>query len=230
MRDYKLYMHINKINGKKYIGITQQKIQRRWRNNGRGYIKSVFFYKAIQKYGWDNFEHIVLEDGLTLEEANQKEIDLINKYNTTNEKYGYNLDLGGTNGKHSKEVCERLKQIAIENHKKGLYDNSYKYRKGHKPAPKSKEGIEKLRQNMLKNNPMKNPETRLKVSRANKGKFIGEKSVCSKKVKCLETGEIFNSLNLAMNKYNNTHIGDVCNGKRNKASGYHWQWLEKEGL
>jgi hypothetical protein len=171
-----------------------------------------------------------LEDGLTLEEANKKEIELIAKYNTTNKEYGYNLDLGGTNGKHSKEVCERLKQISIENHKKGLYDNSYKFCKGHKPAQKSKEGIEKLRQNMLKNNPMKNPETRLKVSRANKGKFIGEKSVCSKKVKCLETGEIFNSLNLAMNKYKNTHIGDVCNGKRNKASGYHWQWLEKEEL
>ena len=51
---YKIYAHINKINGKIYIGQTCRKnVNQRWRN-GRGYINNVAFYRAIQKYGWDN--------------------------------------------------------------------------------------------------------------------------------------------------------------------------------
>ena len=32
-----VYMHVNKINGKKYVGITSQKPEERWKNNGIGY-------------------------------------------------------------------------------------------------------------------------------------------------------------------------------------------------
>ena len=55
-----IYMHTNKINGKKYIGQTFQNIEYRWRQDGSGY-KGQPFYNAIEKYGWDNFEHKILK-------------------------------------------------------------------------------------------------------------------------------------------------------------------------
>ena len=71
LNNYVIYCHKNKINSKCYIGITQQKPKRRWQN-GVGY-KTQNFYRAIEKYGWNNFEHIILEEGLSLEEATKKE-------------------------------------------------------------------------------------------------------------------------------------------------------------
>ena len=50
-----VYKHTNKENGKVYIGITSQEPKRRWQN-GAGYYGTYFYY-AIQKYGWDGFEH-----------------------------------------------------------------------------------------------------------------------------------------------------------------------------
>ena len=70
---YTVYQHKNKINGKVYIGITMQEPEKRWGVNGRNYKSSPHFYSAIQKYGWDNFEHNILFTNLTKEEACLKE-------------------------------------------------------------------------------------------------------------------------------------------------------------
>ena len=32
MANFTLYTHINKLNNKKYIGITKQKVDKRWQN------------------------------------------------------------------------------------------------------------------------------------------------------------------------------------------------------
>ena len=82
-KEYIVYMHKNKINNKIYIGITKQKPKNRW-NYGNGYLNSGHFIKAIRKYGWNNFEHIILYEKLTLFEAEQKEIELIAKYKSNN--------------------------------------------------------------------------------------------------------------------------------------------------
>ena len=80
---WQVYIHINKINNKKYIGITSEKDpNKRWKN-GLGYKRQIF-YKAIQKYGWDNFQHKILFTNLTEQQAKQKEIELIALYNTNN--------------------------------------------------------------------------------------------------------------------------------------------------
>lgn len=90
---YTVYMHRNKINQKVYIGITGQKPETRW-NNGAGY-HNTYFANAIKKYGWDNFEHIILFTGLTKEEAGAKERELIAIYNATDKERGYNIAIGG---------------------------------------------------------------------------------------------------------------------------------------
>ena len=51
---YCVYAHINKYNGKIYIGQTQN-IKERWRCNGKNYFSSIKFFNAIKKYGWNNF-------------------------------------------------------------------------------------------------------------------------------------------------------------------------------
>lgn len=55
-------MHDNKVNHKKYIGITGQDPEERWRH-GTNYRTCVAFNRAIQKYGWDGFDHIILYTG-----------------------------------------------------------------------------------------------------------------------------------------------------------------------
>lgn len=104
-RKYCVYKHTNKINGKVYIGQTGQKPERRWGNQGSGYKANPYFYNAIKKYGWDNFEHEIIDFNLTLEESNELEIELINKFDSRNPEKGYNLKSGGSNG----ELAESTK-------------------------------------------------------------------------------------------------------------------------
>ena len=111
---HKVYVHINKINGKMYIGQTCQSLQQRSGRNGKLYLECPIFGKAIKKYGWNNFKHIVLIDNLSQEEANIIEKELIKKYNTIIN--GYNVSPGGKSisGKgHPKSkpvICIETKQ------------------------------------------------------------------------------------------------------------------------
>ena len=61
---YTVYMHTSPSN-KRYIGVTKQKPISRWRTDGSGYKHNKHFWNAIQKYGWDNFEHIIIEEGFS---------------------------------------------------------------------------------------------------------------------------------------------------------------------
>lgn len=90
---YCVYKHTTPC-GKVYIGITSQSVSSRWRN-GYGYQRNSYFWKAIQKYGWDNIKHEILFDSLTKEEAEAKEIELIAEYCSTDSARGYNIDNGG---------------------------------------------------------------------------------------------------------------------------------------
>lgn len=98
-RIHSLYIHINKLNGKVYVGITKD-IEARWYGCGVNYKGCPVFYKAIEKYGWDNFEHVILKDDLTRNEAELAEIELISKLRANNPNFGYNIEAGGAGSYH----------------------------------------------------------------------------------------------------------------------------------
>ena len=93
MQGYYIYVHTNKKNGAKYVGITTQNPKQRWAN-GSGYSTQKKFYNAILKYGWDNFDHQVWEVG-SMEDMLYGEQYLIKYWDTI--KNGYNVSSGGKN-------------------------------------------------------------------------------------------------------------------------------------
>lgn len=103
MGAYVVYAHKNKVNGKKYIGMTNNP-ERRWRSKGIEYKPKSYekqnrpFWNAIEKYGWKNFEQKILAEKLTFEEACELEKKYIQEYETTPHANGYNVALGGEGG------------------------------------------------------------------------------------------------------------------------------------
>lgn len=217
-RNYKLYVHISP-NGKRYYGITGINEKRRW-NYGNGY-KNQHFQRAINKYGWENFEHIVLFDNLTKKEACLLEQMYIALYNTTNPKYGYNKDLGG-----NVASIETINKRGMAIKGKCAGDKHYLYGKHH-----TKETIEKMSiANSGENNPMYGKkrtvsnDTRAKISKSMKNKGIT-------KVICLDTGEVFDSIQQAELKYNpsnkvSSNISACCRGKQKVAYKHKWMYYE----
>lgn len=203
-------MHENKLNHKKYIGITCQKPTQRWRG-GKGY-KIGAFKNAIDKYGWDNFNHIVLYEHLSKEEACLKEQELIKKYNTMDNNYGYNLCEGGnlTLGyHHTKEAREKMSES-----KKGTYDgeNNPMYGKSGILAPMYGKHLTE--------------EHKRKISEAKKGKTNYHTKTLYKKVdqydlngNYIKTWESISSIEKELN-IKGTHISRVCRGKRKTTGGY----------
>lgn len=89
---YVVYRHIFP-NGKSYIGITSQyPLWHRWRG-GHGYNKQPKMWRAILKYGWENVQHEVLAESLTLAEANRVEREMVARFDSI--ENGYNISSGG---------------------------------------------------------------------------------------------------------------------------------------
>ncbi len=90
---YMVYQHIFP-NGKRYIGVTRTKVEKRWGHNGYNY-KSQLVGRAISKYGWDNIKHEIFCVCETKEQAERVERFLVSYYDTMNPKHGYNVLPGG---------------------------------------------------------------------------------------------------------------------------------------
>lgn len=102
-KGYCVYVHTNKTNGKRYVGITSQKPEARWEN---GYQYNQHFSRAIEKYGWDGFRHEVLISDLTKDQACEWEKALIAQFCTQDRDKGYNIQSGG-------EGCAEQNKIAV---------------------------------------------------------------------------------------------------------------------
>lgn len=109
---YTVYMHRHKDNGKVYIGCTKKTLAARF-DNGNGYKRCSRFWDAICEDGFDAFEHVILHDGLTKDEAYEFEEKLIDAYDSMNPNCGYNLRRGGLHNVPCPEVGRNISRAKM---------------------------------------------------------------------------------------------------------------------
>ena len=201
MKEYTVYKHVNKINGKVYVGLTNN-VKRRWRNSGYFYKGSPYFKHAIDKYGWDNFEHEILFEHLTEEEAKQKETEMVLYYRSNEPDYGYNLTNGGDLNVPNEEVRQKISKSKsnmtgeqLQHVKEAAQLREQKYKQQGRKNPfygktHTKETREKLSKSNWYN---KDPEKFMEMHK-NHLNCGGSESRFAKKVVRLMDGKIYNTM------------------------------------
>jgi len=116
-----IYLTVNRLNYRKYIG---KDVQKRNTYLGSGKVLK----RAIAKYGRENFVKFILEE-CPIDELAEREIHWIKVFDTFNSKTGYNLTEGGEGllgRKHTEETKEKIREL----HRLGRYDEVNKSRIG----------------------------------------------------------------------------------------------------
>lgn len=218
-------------------------MEERAQANGHNYRECRRFYAAIKKYSWSSFIPEILETVKTVDEANEREIYYINLYNSTDERYGYNLALGGEN----KEMHPETKAIISMKAKERYTDKTKNpmYGKKHSKEAREKQSAKKRGEN----NPMfgsvwtdaqrANSGTRgkhLNISDerrrvlAENAKRMGE-TVGLKPVRCIEDNSTFPSITSA-SKYYGVSVATLSGhlrGAQKSCCGKHFEYIDLEG-
>lgn len=118
MKTNEVYKITNKVNGKIYIGITNQgsgvRYYKHWSDARKGDPCPI--HKAMAKYGKENFTLEIIDFANNYGELKEKEKFYIKKFNSMDRSIGYNLTEGGdgTFGRlHSEETKEKIRQKAL---------------------------------------------------------------------------------------------------------------------
>lgn len=189
-----IYCIENKINHKKYIGQSVD-IKERWRHERQNKKNNKHFTRAINKYGIDNFLFTILEE-CSPQELDDKEQLYIKKFNSDNQKFGYNMETGGKNYStwFVKLSEEERKEI---NKKRSLTQKG-------KSKNWSQGGKER-------------------IAKANLDRLRRYKKL--KSVYCLETDTIYESISEAAKKNginDSVLVSRCCNKKMNTTNGLHF--------
>lgn len=200
---YCVYKH-TAPNGKVYIGVTGREPSERFAS-GHGYRKNVLFWRAIQKYGWGNISHDILQDNLEKNAAYHLERFYIRQYDSCNPEIGYNISIGGEGGtlgvkfsketrdniskghiglRHSEETLKKLRNSKTgannPNYGKHLSDEQKKKISISVRAAQSSPEIKNKISNAIKQHYRDHPEHRQKLSDRIKGEknyFYGKRLI-----------------------------------------------------
>jgi len=245
--------------GKIYVGQTKTSLEeRRCRHEYNAFSKNMqtYFYRALRKYGKDDFEWSIIYEASELEDLDVLEIQFIESLNTLVPN-GYNLTKGGDGGDtfsrlSSEEQDQKRRKMSLASTGRRAITTL---------------GRQRLRENMLKNNPMKREEVRRKVSEHH-ADVSGENNPMYGKthtdevkkklsilatgrvpsddvralwsrqrsgagnpkahpIRCVETGEVFSHIKEALSRYGQISISRAIREKKT-AGGYHWERITKE--
>ena len=203
-----IYKIENQINHKDYIGKTEYnpnlREKQHWREATKERSTSRAIYRAIKKYGIENFTFEVLEETYNSNEREQYYIMLFDSYHN-----GYNETLGGDGAAYlelpEQEICSYYL-----NHKnlKETY-NHFGYDRRTILKVLYKYNIPVLSSTIVTREKTKKAVARLDK---NTGEIL----------------EVFPAIIDAEKAYPETHkhITSVCLGKRKSAGGYGWKYID----
>lgn len=103
-----IYKITNLVNNKIYIGQTIRDFQTRIGEHRRHKKSNNHLKNAFEKYGFNNFKFEIIDTATSINELNNKEIDYINQYNSTDRSVGYNIEIGGKNSLANPETLEKM--------------------------------------------------------------------------------------------------------------------------
>lgn len=245
-KKYFIYITTNLINGKQYIGQHYGLPNDSYLGSGTN------FSKAVKKYGKQNFKREIL-CYTTKDKVDELEQYYIAKYNAVESDQFYNLSKGGQQGDgwtaarkywaehpdEQKEHIEKWTQAGkkyweehpqeLEENKKRLTENAKKWREEHpKEVCQIMKKVNEAREEWQKTHPEEHQkqvdEWRMAGSIAN-----------SKKVRCITTNEVFDSISSAGRAYGipQGNISKCLKGER-KSAGKHpitkekmlWEFVE----
>lgn len=176
---YTLYQITNVLNGKRYIGITKQSVEKRWNQHiGNSRNPKYPLHLAIAKYGTDNFTITSLNESTDRKYIGELEDHTIQQLETHISKNGYNIAKGGYGGDLG-PTANLKRKMTIENlspeQKLKWSQNLSKARLGKKRSIKIKNKMSELQKAKGGYGPKKHSvNTKEKISTGNIGKIRSE--------------------------------------------------------
>lgn len=218
-----IYKVTNMVNNKIYIGKSKD-IQRRWREhhtepfNVNCNAYDVIFYRAIRKYGVDNFKFEVIEECLE-EDLNEREkywIQFYNTYINNNNSNGYNMTRGGENtSQELKYDIELIKKLWLEG--KTQQEMSQITHYSHNVLTRYLDHLE------IDANERRRRGSSYKAKSIHQynlnGTYIQSFPSINEAVRALQQDGI---------KASTSNISYACNGKTQSAYGYLWSYVKKD--
>lgn len=241
-----IYKVTNTINNKVYIGQTIYPLHIRKSQHERSYVYGykTAFSNAIKKYGKENFKWEVIYETNSIEDLNEKESYYIEYYDSLVTKNGYNLKGGGGNDFLTQEVKIKIRESQ-------LGEKNHMFGKRGELNPTSKKVIN-ITTNMIfgsASEAARYDETNFShvcaVCRGSRGSTKGNvyryldgdnkiiepentAYIKAKKVKNIDTGEIFESAisaEIYYQGYKSGNLSKACTGKNKTFAGFRWEYI-----
>lgn len=188
--------------------------------NGCNYRSNHHFYNAILKYGWDSgFSHEILYSGLTKENAEEYERDLIRHFNSANPEYGYNIALGGNSVGKMSDATKKKISASNKGKRRTLEQRKKMSDIAKESSLERSERFRKIRANF------KNWNDGVVFTEEQKDLIKGN---TYRPVYCSELNRTFKSISFAARELDlyPELICQVCMGRRKTTGGYHFEYAK----
>lgn len=226
-----IYKITNLINGKIYIGQSIDIERRFWDHRCISHESNRHLKHALQKYGKENFKYEVLE------ECQESELDVRERYYIETLKPEYNVTNGGQDSlrRYPEEVREKISEkskeqwnnMTDEERQRRISHNLTGHRRGYTMSEETKAKIRD--KNLGKKQSLETIEKRKQTMLKKKQNgYRQTNSSHMKKVKCIETDEVFKSVKDAAESIgaNPSSVSSMLKGRQKTVRGFHFEYLE----